>query len=58
MVAVPMNPKLHVAEYKYMIEHSSAQAVFATPDLWETASTAASRFVRCYCGACASTFVV
>jgi long-chain acyl-CoA synthetase len=45
LVAVPMNPKLHTSEYEYMVQHSDAQAIFATPDLWDSARAATPPYV-------------
>ena len=33
LAAVPMNAKLHPAEFAYMLEHSGARLCFVTPDL-------------------------
>lgn len=41
LTPVPMNAKLHVREFAYMLEHSGARAIVATPDLGVTARAAA-----------------
>ena len=41
LAAVPVNAKLHAKEFRYILGHSGAQAVFVTPDLEATLAEAA-----------------
>jgi len=41
LAAVPVNAKLHPKEIAYILDHSGAKLIFATPDLAEGAATAA-----------------
>ncbi len=47
LIAVPVNAKLHVSDFAYILENSGARAAFATPDLAADLANVVAKLDRC-----------
>jgi long-chain acyl-CoA synthetase len=47
LIAVPVNAKLHVSDFAYIIENSGARIAFATPDLADDLAGVVARLAGC-----------